>query len=405
VRLNLLASSNGRRWLFAALYLSEGAPIGFVWWALPTLLSDIGLELESITILTSLATLPWVFKFLAAPLVDFGIYRGFGVKPWILVCQACMSIALLPIAFIDWGGQFHYLVAAVACHAIFAAAQDVGIDTLAVRTVPADELGRVNGWMQAGMLLGRAGVAGGATLLFGTTDDPVAGIVGIVAIIALPAALLAFAAQEPPARGEKPRIAIIGDLLRSRATIAGLLVALLAGAGFEFFGISLGPRLLDLGRSTETLALVYGILAPAGLALGALIGGTFVDRTSAAASAQAALLIVCVLTAWIALGEWWTGASAFPLAILSLTYLAIGALTASSYALFMQLARGEFASTRISLFMAMTNACEAWSAFIGGRLLVLGFGSALLLLTAVSLLAIIPLRRLAARPGDLGLAR
>jgi hypothetical protein len=30
----------GRRVLFGALYLSEGAPIGFVWIALPTLLRD-----------------------------------------------------------------------------------------------------------------------------------------------------------------------------------------------------------------------------------------------------------------------------------------------------------------------------------------------------------------------------
>lgn len=399
MRPNLLASPNGRRWLFATLYLSEGAPIGFVWWALPTLLGDLGLELSSITLLTSVATLPWVFKFLLAPLVDFGIYRGIGIKPWILICQACMSLSLLPIAFIDWGSQFQFLTVAIACHAVFAAAQDVGIDTLAVRTVPADELGRVNGWMQAGMLLGRAAVAAGATVVFSATDEYFAGVVTIVAIIALPAVVLAFFTHEAPARGSKPRLAFIREILRSRSTIAGLLVALLAGAGFEFFGVSLGPRLLDVGYSTEALALVYGALAPAGLAIGAVIGGTFVDRSGTATGTLTALLIVSALTGWIGLGQWWTVANLYPVAVSAVTYFAIGALTASSYALFMQLSQGELASTRISLFMATTNACEAWAAFIGGRLLVFSFGTALLLLTAISLLAIVPLRRLAGQRG------
>ncbi len=36
VKMNLLASRSGRRVLFASLYLSEGAPIGYIWCTLPT---------------------------------------------------------------------------------------------------------------------------------------------------------------------------------------------------------------------------------------------------------------------------------------------------------------------------------------------------------------------------------
>ena len=406
---NLLATPGGRRWLFAALYLSEGAPIGFLWWALPGLLGELGVDLASITILTSLATLPWVFKFLAAPFLDFSQYKGFGIRRWILACQACMALALLPIAFLDWSEQFALLCAAIACHAVFAAAQDVGIDTLAVRTVPANELGRVNGWMQTGMLLGRAGVAAAATLVFGALENYLIGIAAIIAIIAMPAALLAFGTLEPKAPVERPRIDNIRKALTGKVALAGILVGLLAGAGFEFFGVSLGPRLLERGYTTETLALLYGALAPLGLAAGALLGGAIVDRIGAAASTAAALVLVSGFTGWIGLGQWWPAANEYPLALSATTYFAIGALTASSYALFMQLSQGELAATRISVFMATTNACEAWAAFVGGRLLVLGFGAALLLLTAASLLALAPLRRLAAGPsaehGDAGPAR
>jgi len=33
----LTHTAAGRRTLFGALYFSEGAPIGFIWWALPLL--------------------------------------------------------------------------------------------------------------------------------------------------------------------------------------------------------------------------------------------------------------------------------------------------------------------------------------------------------------------------------
>lgn len=38
MRFRLLESARGRTAVFTVLYASEGAPIGFIWWALPTLL-------------------------------------------------------------------------------------------------------------------------------------------------------------------------------------------------------------------------------------------------------------------------------------------------------------------------------------------------------------------------------
>ncbi len=64
--MDLLATPTRRKVLFAALYLSEGAPIGFIWWALPTRLRMAGVTVEQITLLTAVLVLPWAFKFLWA---------------------------------------------------------------------------------------------------------------------------------------------------------------------------------------------------------------------------------------------------------------------------------------------------------------------------------------------------
>jgi hypothetical protein len=68
--MDFLAIPLRRKLLFACLYLSEGAPIGFIWLALPTRLRAGGVAVEQITWLTAVLVLPWTFKFLGVPLVD-----------------------------------------------------------------------------------------------------------------------------------------------------------------------------------------------------------------------------------------------------------------------------------------------------------------------------------------------
>ena len=68
--MDFLATPFRRRLLFAALYLSEGAPIGFLWLALPTRLKVADVSIQQITALTAVLVIPWTFKFAWAPLVD-----------------------------------------------------------------------------------------------------------------------------------------------------------------------------------------------------------------------------------------------------------------------------------------------------------------------------------------------
>jgi MFS transporter, PAT family, beta-lactamase induction signal transducer AmpG len=392
---NLLASSAGRRWLFAALYLSEGAPVGFVWWAMPTLLRNQGIDLASITQLTSLATLPWVLKFLAGPAIDASVRRGAKLKHWILVCQFAMAGLLLPLLVIDWQTQFSLVVAFLVAHAVFAAVQDVSIDTLAIRTVPEAELGRVNGAMQVGMLGGRAGVAAGSAVIVAMAGTPGAAALCVAVLIVAPAVLLVFAATEP--RFEPPRVdlAAAWRLFASRSALAGVAIALFGGAGFEFFGVSAGPKLVDLGGSTLTTALFYGLLAPGGLALGAGLGGVLADRAGVIRATAASLAAVTAVLVAVAAGDAAALGLGAQVALFTVSYLAIGALTASSYALFMTLSRGAFSATRFSVFMAMTNACEAWSGRVGGAFAASSYAMTLLALSLVGCLAALPLLVLA----------
>ena len=402
--------------LLASLYFAEGAPIGWLWWALPTRLRASGASVAEITALTAALALPWSFKFLWAPLVDGLRGPRWGLRAWALTAQLGMTLSLLPLlGGVDLGDPVA-LLPVLLVHAVCAATQDVAIDGLAVRALPLDERGGANGWMQVGMLAGR-GLFGGLAL---RAEDWI-GVHGVV--LALMAAtlwsslLLAFAAREPAsARAElttQPRLgarmaslgrALLG-LLRSRRVLAGAGFALLGGAGFEALGGTSRSLLVDLGVERASIGDFFALPVILCMASGALLGGRWADARPRARAARDALLWVSASVLAAAAAVLLRLDTAVVLGTLALAYVTLGMLTAASYALFMDLCEPRVAATQFSAFMGLTNLCETGAVWGAGLFIASrgeapsAYATAWVLLVGVSLLAL-PLLRALAAPGD-----
>ncbi len=376
--------------------------MGFIWWALPTLLARAGVGVEAITTMTAVATLPWVLKFLAGPLVDASLMRGVRLRTWILTSQSAMVVSLAALAFVDWPNELTLLTVLLVAHAVCAATQDVAIDTLAIRVVPPAELGRINGSMQAGMLTGRALVAAGTVAMAGAFG-PAAPIIGVSLVVALPMLLVARATPELPVVASAiPPVRAWLAALSGRNALLAIGIALTAGAGFEFLSVVIGPLLVQAGATDGQVSTFFGVMAPVGLVAGALFSGRVTDRVAPLRGTALGIVAIAVLVGALGVAMA-TGpgpdAGALLVAV-SVIYVAIGFFTAASYALFMRLARGELVATRFAVFMAMTNGCEAWAGFAGGRFQgEIGYGLTLLLLVGISLVALPLLWRLSVNRG------
>ncbi len=179
--MNFFETTLRRRILFGCLYLSEGAPIGFLWLAMPTRLRITGVPIEQITWLTAILVLPWTFKFAWAPLVDLLRSRWWTLRHWIVASQTIMGLTLAPLIWLDPVNQFQTMTWILLAHALSAATQDVAIDALCISATAPGERGQYNGWMQAGMLLGRSMMGGGALVLAAYVGD--AAIVGLLMML------------------------------------------------------------------------------------------------------------------------------------------------------------------------------------------------------------------------------
>jgi PAT family beta-lactamase induction signal transducer AmpG len=393
--LDLLATPRSRRIVLCALYVCEGAPIGYLWTALPTKLRAAGVPVEDIATLGALLTVPWTFKFVWAPAVDALRSRRFGVRPWIVGAQLAMALTILPLARDLGAADLAWLTPVLLVHAVCAATQDVAIDALAVRRLPLPERGTATGWMQVGMVLGRVAF-GGLALQAETFVSPRVVVVTLAVLLA-GSSFLALAARDTgddaePAVGAAQRIVDSGRLLARAlvmpATLRGLAFACVAGAGMETLAGLAGPMLIDQGLDSARVGRFLAAAGVFGLGGGSLVGGMLADRIFRTRAAGLAVLAVAVASAGVASGIGTLGTGAL-LAGLAGAYFLFGVLTSATYALMMDLTEPRIGGTQFSAYMGAINLCYVWSVGVAGQLVpVVGYSGAVWFACACSLVAL-----------------
>lgn len=367
---------------------------------MPTRLRAGGMPVDDVAALTALLTLPWALKFVWAPAVDRFRSKRWGYRAWITVAQVAMGLTLLPLAMMPLQQTLGFVAVLLLAHAFAAATQDVAIDALAISTVREDDRGRTTGWMQAGMLIGR-GAFGGLALAAERWIGPQAVVAVLIACVLSTLVTVwtsnAGAAGELGPADRPPRVlAPLSAMLRRRATWIGLGVALTAGAGFESVGGLMGPFLLDRGADKELVGWFFALPVIFCMIVGGLVGGWVSDRYGhrRAVAGSVAAIVACI-GGLVSVDLVFGGSAVALMAAAVPIYFLLGALTASSYAFFMDLTDVHVGGTQFSAFMGATNLCEVWSIALAGFVAAKsGYSVAFLALGAASLVSIVLLRRL-----------
>ena len=407
--MDFLETPTRRKILFGLLYLSEGAPIGFIWLGLPTRLRAAEVPVEQITWLMAILIMPWTLKFLWAPLVDLLRSPQWGFKNWILVSQSAMAMTLLPLMWLDVADQFPVAAIWLILHAVCAATQDISIDALCVQESKPLERAALNGWMQCGVLVGRAAMGGGSLILEYWIGFPA--VVGVLIAIVMSSAILLWFTKESPialpsltsARTSKrnsmfktliSRLTTMGceiiRSLRSRKIWIGFLFALSAPAAFKSMEAIVGPFLIDRGYSEFQIGKFTATVMIGGMIVGSLLAGRFAARSQGVGFVATALFLNVGTIALLASGDFFLGGRAglHLFIFLALVSVSIGWFTVALYQWLMNLTSPQLAATQFTAFMAATNACEAWStALLGSLESKFGYPLAILGLCGLSIIA------------------
>lgn len=375
--------------LIASLYVSQAIPLGFFTIAMPAILRQRGLSLESVGLLSALAT-PWLFKFLWAPFLDrYGSRRIGHYRSWIFPLQALSVGCVLVIASLDIATQMGPLLVAGAAFMLLSATQDVATDGLAVRALTVTQRGMGNGIQVGGYYLGQI-LGGGAMLLLFQRFGWTVALLAMASFLALPV-VPALRYREPaPAPDERPRRTVdYGAIARffTRPGTAAWLVALtMFRAGEMGAQTMLNPMLVDLGYELEEIGLMLGVAGSFAALAGALAGGAWIRRvgrkrslvTFVGLEAIAAAIYATLASGAAGTATVWIGAMAMP--------LAGGMATAALYTQMMDRCDGATGATDFSLqqSLAVVGAIVAAS-FSGFSASALGYAGHFLLCGALAL--------------------
>ncbi|SIN65181.1 Major Facilitator Superfamily protein [Parasphingorhabdus marina DSM 22363] len=185
----------------ALLYLAQGFPQGIFFAAIPTWLAANGQSTAVVASAVAAASLPWSLKFLAGLFMDRYTWRPMGRRrPWLIGSQAgivatlVMAAALSPSA-----SDTAVVIGMIFALSVLTAVQDVALDALVVDLTPEGEMGRMNGFMFGGKVLGIAGGSAITSYLlqyYGFSFS----MLGMIGFFALPALSIVLVRER---KGEK----------------------------------------------------------------------------------------------------------------------------------------------------------------------------------------------------------
>lgn len=147
-----------RYFTFFYLYVMQGIPAGFALTAIANYLIGKNVAPEKVGTFIAFVGLPWILQFVWGPLIDRFQFSSMGNrKHWIVFSQWASILATTGL-FVIKEPQYSLpmLSGIFFTNSIFASIQVASVDAMAITIAPANERGKMNGFMRGGFLLGVA---------------------------------------------------------------------------------------------------------------------------------------------------------------------------------------------------------------------------------------------------------
>lgn len=335
----------------------SGLPLLLIGSTLQAWMKDEGVDLTAIGML-SLIGLPYVFKFLWAPLLDrYKIPFFSRRKGWMILFQILIIGCIFGLSRSDPKTNITIVCTWAFFIALFSASQDVVIDAYRREILPDEELGLGSSLYVTGYRL--AMLVSGALALILADKIPWHQVYLWLAAFMIPSIIFTFIA---PAENKHIKIpsnlkeAVIGplaDFFSRRGAWIMLLFILLYKVGDSMASNMMTPFILDVGYSKTdigSVAKTFGMLATI---LGGLVGGTMMLKMNMRWSLIVFGILQAVSTLGFALLPSFPVSFAALASVIAFENLASGMGTAAYAAYMASITNKQFTATQYALLTAL----------------------------------------------------
>ncbi len=379
-----------------SLYLAQSIPMTFFSTVMPVIMRMEHYSLAAIGLL-QLVKLPWLLKFLWAPMVDKtgGTIQNY--KRWIFASELFYAMVIFATAFLDLHTGFKMIVALMLIAFTASATQDIATDAFAYLILRPKERSLGNSMQSAGSFLGT--VTGSGILLiiyyyFGWKYLLIA-LAGFVLLALIPL----YFYNPGYVKMSKPDTQIgFKDIIRFfKQPRIGKRVILLFFFYAGLIGIltMLKPWMVDLGYNTKEIGLLSGIYGPALGAVLAIVMGFFIKRYNK----RLAMLVILSLGLLTGLYFWYISQHTVTYPELVIAVLSIwgvyGMASVFIYTIAMDRIRAGKAGTDFTIQIVITHLGSLIFAVLSGKIAhVYGYSGLFLIEVFISIILLFALPHL-----------
>ncbi len=262
------------------LGFSSGLPLYLLINLISAWLRSSAVDLEDIGIFSAVAGVPYVWKFLWAPLLDrYDILRRGRRRSWMLLTQIILLILISLLGFFDPVKSYSVVLVICTLIAVASATQDVALDAYRREILPDNELGLgnsmfINAYRIAGM------IPGGISLIL-SDSLPWVLVFPLTALFMLPGIIASLVVREP-ATEHLPRTLLesvvqpFAEFVRRKGVLGALGV--IAFIFLYKFGDNMAtaqatPFYIDMGYTKTQIGMVNKVVGLWSMVLGGIVGG------------------------------------------------------------------------------------------------------------------------------------
>ncbi len=262
------------------LYLAQSIPMSFFSTVVPVIMRMENYSLESIGYL-QLIKLPWILKFLWAPLVDRTSQNSKQYRRWILSSEIFYAVVIFSIGFLNLETSFTMIIVLMVIAFTASATHDIATDAFAILILKEKERSMGNSMQSAGNFTGTL-VGSGVLLIiyhYWGWQYLLFALAAFVLVVLIPVSLYPAREQKKLDKSRKNISPLEFVWFFKQKQIAGHLVLL-----FLFYSGLIGiltmvkPYLVDLGYDVKEIGFISGIFGTACGALMTVPAGIFIRK-------------------------------------------------------------------------------------------------------------------------------
>lgn len=351
------------------LYVAQSIPMSFFSTVVPVIMRQENYSLTSIGLL-QLLKLPWILKFLWAPVIDNHTRSTKELRQWIFISEAFYALVIFSIAFFDLQTDFKLIILLVIIAFIASATQDIAVDIYAILSLKPSERSLGNSMQSAGSFVGT--FMGTGVLLVVYHYSGWSNVLILLSAFVLIAVIPLYFSRRKKILEHihKDRVAFndIFSFFKQPGKSKQILILIFYYSGIIGIMTMLKPYMVDLGYDIKEIAYMSGFFGTLAAAVSAFGGGFIVKQIGRKLSLYVFLIVS--LTAGI---YFWIISSTVPAIItlyigIGLVWCAYGLSTVAIYTISMDAVRKGREGTDFTIQIVITHIGSLIVATLSGKI-------------------------------------